>query len=71
MTTGYDQSLEGAWDAGFDQLKGLNASMYQGGVYPNGNNQVLDLLGTGAIEMAPSGATRSSRRRSRARCPRP
>ncbi|WP_328706876.1 extracellular solute-binding protein [Clavibacter zhangzhiyongii] len=53
MTTGYDQSLEGAWDAGFDQLKSLNASMYQGGVYPNGNNQVLDLLGTGAIQMAP------------------
>ncbi|WP_414172316.1 extracellular solute-binding protein [Clavibacter tessellarius] len=53
MTTGYDQSLEGAWDAGFDQLKSLNASMYQGGVYPNGNNQVLDLLGTGAVEMAP------------------
>ncbi len=53
MTTGYDQSLEGAWDAGFDELKGLDSSMYQGGVYPNGNNQVLDLLGTGAIEMAP------------------
>jgi putative spermidine/putrescine transport system substrate-binding protein len=53
MTTGYDQSLESAWDAGFDELKGLNSSMYQGGVYPNGNNQVLDLLGTGAIEMAP------------------
>ncbi|WP_228511899.1 extracellular solute-binding protein [Clavibacter sp. VKM Ac-2872] len=53
MTTGYDQSLESAWDAGFDELKGLNSAMYQGGVYPNGNNQVLDLLGTGAIEMAP------------------
>jgi len=53
MTTGYDQSLEGAWDAGFDELKSLGPSMYQQGVYPNGNNQVLDLLGTGAIEMAP------------------
>ncbi|KJC64341.1 polyamine ABC transporter substrate-binding protein [Agreia bicolorata] len=53
MTTGYDQSLEGEWDKGFDELKSLNSSMYQQGVYPNGNNQVLDLLGTGAIEMAP------------------
>ena len=53
MTTGYDQSLEGAWDKGFDELKSLGSSMYQDGVYPNGNNQVLDLLGTGAIEMAP------------------
>ncbi|KQM61289.1 polyamine ABC transporter substrate-binding protein [Agreia sp. Leaf210] len=53
MTTGYDQSLEGEWDKGFDELKKLGASMYQQGVYPNGNNQVLELLGTGAIEMAP------------------
>lgn len=53
MTTGYDQSLEGEWDKGFDELKKLGSSMYQQGVYPNGNNQVLELLGTGAIQMAP------------------
>ena len=53
MTTGYDQSLEGEWDKGFDELKKLGSSMYQQGVYPNGNTQVLELLGTGAIQMAP------------------
>ncbi|ARC57748.1 hypothetical protein AS850_11760 [Frondihabitans sp. 762G35] len=53
MTTGYDQPLESSWDKGFDELKSLNSSVYQKGVYPNGNNQVLELLGTGNIEMAP------------------
>jgi len=53
METGYDQSLETKWDKGFAKLAALNKSMYQSGVYPNGNNQVLDLLGTGNIEMAP------------------
>lgn len=53
METGYDKSVESKWDKGFNELASLNKSMYQNGVYPNGNNQVLDLLGTGNIEMAP------------------
>ncbi|MCU1528570.1 MAG: putative substrate-binding transport protein [Frondihabitans sp.] len=53
METGYDKSLESKWDKGFTELASLNKSMYQKGVYPNGNDQVLNLLGTGNIEMAP------------------
>lgn len=44
---------ESGWDAGFAALKKLGPSMYQGGVYPNGNAQVLQLLGSGEISMAP------------------
>ena len=53
MTSGYDQSLESEWDQGFAKLASLNSSMYQSGVYPNGNDQVLQLLGSGQIQMAP------------------
>lgn len=45
--------LESGWDAGFATLAGLNASVFQNGVYPNGNSQVLDLLASGQISMAP------------------
>jgi putative spermidine/putrescine transport system substrate-binding protein len=48
----YATSLEKNWDKGFEVLKGLKSSVYQG-VYPNGNQAVLDLLGSGQIEMAP------------------
>lgn len=53
MTVGYDKSLEPAWDQGFATLHGLNPYVYQKGVYPNGNQQVLDLLSSGQISMAP------------------
>ncbi|MFF0343994.1 extracellular solute-binding protein [Kribbella sp. NPDC004875] len=53
MTVGYDKSLESTWDQGFATLHGLNPYVYQKGVYPNGNQQVLDLLASGQISMAP------------------
>lgn len=53
MVANYDPDLESKWDAGFATLASLNPSMYQHGVYPNGNNQVLDLLSSGQISMAP------------------
>jgi putative spermidine/putrescine transport system substrate-binding protein len=53
MATGYDKSMESKWDEGFATLKDLGSSMYQNGVYPNGNDQVLQLLGSGQISMAP------------------
>lgn len=48
-----DASAEAAWKEGFAKLASLNPYVYQKGVYPNGNNQVLSLLGQGSIEMAP------------------
>lgn len=51
--TGYDASLESKWDAGFAELKGLNKYVYGKGVYPNGNQAVLDLLAKGQISLAP------------------
>ncbi|HWU57932.1 MAG TPA: extracellular solute-binding protein [Microbacteriaceae bacterium] len=45
--------LESKWDPGFATLASLNPYVYQKGVYPNGNNQVLDLLSSGQISMAP------------------
>lgn len=48
-----DSSAEAAWKSGFAKLASLNPYVYQKGVYPNGNNQVLSLLGQGAIKMAP------------------
>ncbi|WP_105566034.1 extracellular solute-binding protein [Microbacterium halophytorum] len=53
LRAGYAQELEAGWDAGFERLSELGESVYQGGVYPNGNNQVLDLLASGEIAMAP------------------
>jgi putative spermidine/putrescine transport system substrate-binding protein len=53
MVTGYAKDLEKDWDKGFATLAGLNSSVYQKGVYPNGNNQVLELLASGQISMAP------------------
>ena len=53
MTVGYDKSLESTWDQGFATLHGLNPYVYQKGVYPNGNQQTLDLLAHGQISMAP------------------
>lgn len=53
LRTGYAKEVEAKWKPGFAKLKQLGKSMYQGGVYPNGNNQVLELLGSGEIQMAP------------------
>lgn len=53
MVTGYDPTLQSYWSTGFATLHSLNPYMYQQGVYPNGNNQVLDLLASGQIDMAP------------------
>ncbi len=53
MTVEYDKELQQLWDPGFEQLIELGPSMYQQGVYPNGNSQVLDLLASGQIDMAP------------------
>lgn len=53
LRAGYAKELEAGWDPGFAKLKALGPSMYQGGVYPNGNSQVLELLGSGEISMAP------------------
>lgn len=53
MVTSYVPDLEKSWDKGFATLASLNPYIYQKGVYPNGNNQVLDLLSSGQIWMAP------------------
>jgi putative spermidine/putrescine transport system substrate-binding protein len=53
LRTTYDQALEAKWNKGFAELKSLNPYVYQGGVYPNGNSQVLQLLSAGSISMAP------------------
>lgn len=53
MTTGYHKELEKDWEPGWKVLAGLNPYVYQKGVYPNGNNQTLQLLSSGQIDMAP------------------
>ena len=53
MTTAYKKDLEKDWDQGFATLAGLNQYVFQKGVYPNGNNQTLQLLSSGQIDMAP------------------
>lgn len=53
LVTGSAPEVEGDWDKGFATLAALNPYVYQKGVYPNGNNQVLDLLSSGQISIAP------------------
>ncbi|WP_232527754.1 extracellular solute-binding protein [Microbacterium suaedae] len=53
MRSGYAKELEAGWEPGFEKLVELGEFVYQGGVYPNGNNQVLELLASGEISMAP------------------
>jgi putative spermidine/putrescine transport system substrate-binding protein len=53
MTVGAATALESDWTQGFNTLKSLNPYLYQKGVFPNGNQQVLDLLASGQISMAP------------------
>lgn len=53
METSYAKDTEKDWDQGFALLASLNPYIYQKGVYPNGNDQILSLLSSGQIEMAP------------------
>lgn len=53
MTTAYHKDLEKDWEPGWQTLAGLNPYVFQKGVYPNGNNQTLQLLASGQIDMAP------------------
>ena len=53
MTTGYVKELESEWEPGWKALAELNPYVYQKGVYPNGNTQVLELLSSGQIDIAP------------------
>lgn len=53
MTTAYKKELEKDWEEGWKTLAGLNPSIFQKGVYPNGNQQTLQLLSSGQIDMAP------------------
>jgi putative spermidine/putrescine transport system substrate-binding protein len=52
MDQGYAPELESYWKQGLDALHSLNQYVYQG-VYPNGNQAVLDLLAKGQIWVAP------------------
>lgn len=47
---GYDQEAESDWDPGFEKLAALTPNVYQN-TYPNGNQEVLNLLSSGAIDM--------------------
>lgn len=51
LRTTYDQEAMKGWSKGFAELKALGPSIYQKGVYPNGNKQVLELLASGQIAM--------------------
>ena len=53
MVVEYVPELEKDWDQGFSTLASLNPYVFQKGVYPNGNNQVLNLLASDQITMAP------------------
>jgi putative spermidine/putrescine transport system substrate-binding protein len=52
-TSDYDPALESNWKQGLSLLHSLNQYMYGDGVYPNGNQAVLDLLAKGQLWMAP------------------
>lgn len=54
MALQYKPGLEGKWDKGFSELKALGKDMYQNGEYPASQDQVYQLLGSGAIEMCPT-----------------
>jgi putative spermidine/putrescine transport system substrate-binding protein len=52
MDNGYVPNLESSWKQGLDTLHSLNQYVYQG-VYPNGNQAILDLLAKGQLWVAP------------------
>ncbi len=51
--TGYDAALVKQWDKGFETLKNLSKSLYNGGQYSKNNAETLQLLAKGAITMGP------------------
>jgi putative spermidine/putrescine transport system substrate-binding protein len=51
--TGYDAALTKQWDRGFETLKTLSKSLYNGGQYSKNNAETLQLLAKGAITMGP------------------
>ncbi|MFI6602087.1 PotD/PotF family extracellular solute-binding protein [Nonomuraea sp. NPDC050536] len=51
-TQTYDTGIQTQWQAGLEVLKGLTPAVYQK-VYPNGNQEVINLLAKGEISMAP------------------
>ncbi len=51
--TGYDAALIKQWDRGFDTLKALAPSLYNGGQYSKNNAETIQLLARGAITMGP------------------
>jgi putative spermidine/putrescine transport system substrate-binding protein len=52
MVNDYVPDLEKDWDAGFAILKDIKADLYQG-TSPHGNNDVLNYMAQGVVEMAP------------------
>lgn len=53
MGLGYVPDLENEWKQGFQELRSLDADIYQHGVYPAAQAQVYQLLGNGSISMCP------------------
>lgn len=51
--TGYDAALTKQWDRGFEVLRNLSKSLYNGGQYAKNNAETLQLLAKGAITMGP------------------
>ncbi len=51
--TGYEPTLINQWDKGFDTLKKLAPSLYNGGQYSKNNAETIQLLAKGAINMGP------------------
>jgi len=52
MQNDYVPELEKDWDAGFAILKDIKSDLYQG-TSPHGNNDVLNYMSQGVVEMAP------------------
>lgn len=52
MVNDYVPDLEKDWDAGFAILKTIKPDLYQG-TSPHGNNDVLNYMAQGVVEMAP------------------
>jgi putative spermidine/putrescine transport system substrate-binding protein len=53
LETGYQPSVESSWQRGLNELHSLDGDIYQNGHYLSCNDQTLQLLGNGAIWMAP------------------
>jgi putative spermidine/putrescine transport system substrate-binding protein len=51
--TDYDAALVGQWDKGFETLKTISKSLYNGGQNSKNNAETLQLLAKGAITMGP------------------